>query len=381
MRQILQIGLKVIKSIYIIIITMNIAIKEKIARKLGEFFTTDQIVNVFKDANIPTDKTLFAKWRIILDAFSKIPDQGVGISKIIEVFCHPLNFNDNKTRENFVNDLNQILTFAHLAVFLQENDSVVVSTSDESLDKKYKSPTDYILEALNFFKNEYNKVKLPNLTYEYFLGELEAAPDEHESEEYQNRLKAVKRLKDANFITEYELGVENTENGIYGMAICKIDENKIIDTNQAPATETKVKELVHKIEITAMPEIKIKRDKPTAKYLHKINPELISDNVKPEITIGKLVSYSDGSIRYNGQNLDIRNQLKDLCRLFMNRPNLLTETDMIRNEIINAPKRKNTSFKTISKYVSELHSILQNYFKIPVIFNQKEEGWYFRPPN
>jgi hypothetical protein len=165
------------------------------------------------------------------------------------------------------------------------------------------------------------------------------------------------------------------------MAICKIDENKIIDTNQAPATETKVKELVHKIEITAMPEIKIKRDKPTAKYLHKINPELISDNVKPEITIGKLVSYSDGSIRYNGQNLDIRNQLKDLCRLFMNRPNLLTETDMIRNEIINAPKRKNTSFKTISKYVSELHSILQNYFKIPVIFNQKEEGWYFRPPN
>jgi hypothetical protein len=53
----------------------------------------------------------------------------------------------------------------------------------------------------------------------------------------------------------------------------------------------------------------------------------------------------------------------------------------MRDEIIPANKRKFTSFKTISKYISELHGILQNSYEKPVIFNQKEEGWYFRPPN
>ena len=47
--------------------SFNAVVKEKIARTIGDFFTTNQIVNVFDDANIPTDRELFAKWRIILD--------------------------------------------------------------------------------------------------------------------------------------------------------------------------------------------------------------------------------------------------------------------------------------------------------------------------
>lgn len=138
-----------------------------------------------------------------------------------------------------------------------------------------------------------------------------------------------------------------------------------------------VREVIQKIQIVEGSEIKVTKEKIAAVSQPK---SLLPAELKPEITVGKLVAYSDGSIKFDDENLQIRNQLKDLCRLFMSRNNMLTTLDHIREEIIAAPKRKNTPFGTISKYVSELHTILQNYYKQPVIVNQKEEGWYFRPP-
>jgi hypothetical protein len=105
-----------------------------------------------------------------------------------------------------------------------------------------------------------------------------------------------------------------------------------------------------------------------------------SQTATPEVSIGKLVSYSDGSIKYDGQNLMMRPQLNILCRIFMSKPDMLVTIDHIRDEVISANKRKTISFSTIAKYVSELHNKLQIHFREPVIFNQKEEGWYFRPP-
>lgn len=101
--------------------------------------------------------------------------------------------------------------------------------------------------------------------------------------------------------------------------------------------------------------------------------------LKPEIEINGLATYSDGTIRYKGSTIPMRDQLNDLCRIFMSRPNQLVLCDEIRDEIIRANRRPMTKFSTIAKYVSELHGLLKPCFGKDVIFNHKKEGWRFVP--
>lgn len=108
--------------------------------------------------------------------------------------------------------------------------------------------------------------------------------------------------------------------------------------------------------------------------------ENADENLKPEIIIGKLVAYNDGSIRYGKDIIKMRNQIKDLCRLFIKNPNRLITIDDIKDDIIAANKRNAIAYSTIAKYVSELRNSLKIHFNNDVIFNQKEEGWYFKPP-
>lgn len=110
------------------------------------------------------------------------------------------------------------------------------------------------------------------------------------------------------------------------------------------------------------------------------NSENTNENLKPEIIVGKLVAYSDGTIRYEKDIIKLRNQLKDLCRQFMKKPDRLITIDDIKDNIIAANKRNTMAYSTIAKYVSELHNSLKIYFDKDIIFNQKEEGWYFKPP-
>lgn len=104
-----------------------------------------------------------------------------------------------------------------------------------------------------------------------------------------------------------------------------------------------------------------------------------TDPVVAEIEIGKLISYSDGTISYGGSLLDLRGQIKVLCRIFMENKGVLVQPDYIKRELINSDKRQNTSDTTLAKYVSELHTILRECFGKPVIFNEKKEGWRFDP--
>ncbi|MBI3589491.1 MAG: hypothetical protein HY093_03735 [Candidatus Liptonbacteria bacterium] len=106
---------------------------------------------------------------------------------------------------------------------------------------------------------------------------------------------------------------------------------------------------------------------------------LYVQDLKPEIEIKGLAGYSDGTIRYQGEMIEMRSQIKDLCRLFMDHPNRMLTRDDIQDAIINADRRKSTPRITIAKYVSELHNLLKLHFKKDVIFNQKQEGWYFKP--
>lgn len=104
---------------------------------------------------------------------------------------------------------------------------------------------------------------------------------------------------------------------------------------------------------------------------------LYTPDLKPQIEVGPLAAYSDGTIRYQGEIIELRNQLKDLCRLFMENPDRVLTSDDMKEHLIATDKRKNTSRSTIAKYVSELRNSLKIHFKKDVIFNQKEEGWYF----
>lgn len=104
-----------------------------------------------------------------------------------------------------------------------------------------------------------------------------------------------------------------------------------------------------------------------------------AQKIKPEIEIGDLATYSDGLIRFKGSVIPMRDQLNDLCRIFMSRPNQLVLCDEIREEIIRAERRERTRFSTIAKYVSELHGLLKPCFGKDVLFNHKKEGWRFVP--
>lgn len=119
-------------------------VKEKIARTIGNYFTTSEIVNVFSDLKIKTDVELYAKWRITLDAISKMEDPEKGMITMIEEFCHPLNFMDLETRSRFISDLNKTLSYDSLViksnekvaqvVALEEVDFVENATTSESIE-------------------------------------------------------------------------------------------------------------------------------------------------------------------------------------------------------------------------------------------------------
>ena len=115
------------------------------------------------------------------------------------------------------------------------------------------------------------------------------------------------------------------------------------------------------------------------RIIYRASRNLFTQEIRPEIKIGGLATYSDGTIRFKGSVIPMRDQLNDLCRMFMSRPNQLVLYDEIRDEIIRAERRERTRFSTIAKYVSELHGLLKPYFGKDVIFNHKKEGWRFVP--
>lgn len=110
-------------------------IKERIARTIGEHFTTNEIVNVFTDANITADKELYAKWRITLDAFSRVETEE-GLFHILEEFCHPLNFPDLSIRGAFIEKLNAVLTYENLEIRATDRTVKIVSRDFEEEKEK-----------------------------------------------------------------------------------------------------------------------------------------------------------------------------------------------------------------------------------------------------
>ncbi|MGB2580170.1 MAG: hypothetical protein WBC83_00565, partial [Minisyncoccia bacterium] len=93
-----------------------------------------------------------------------------------------------------------------------------------------------------------------------------------------------------------------------------------------------------------------------------------------DITVGPLV-YRGGSVYFNGAPLEMRSQLNMLCYLLMSNHKKIVEYYSITEQIVAADKRKLRNKKNISKYVSELHTLLKKRFRRKVIFNHKKEGY------
>ncbi|HAW57726.1 MAG TPA: hypothetical protein DCX03_01720 [Bacteroidales bacterium] len=129
-------------------------VKERIARTIGEYFSTNNIVNIFTDAKISTDKSLYAKWRIILDAFSKVTTED-GISHIIEDFCHPLNFQDLQIRQNFIDALNKILSYEDAVIQSTDRTAKMVSLSESKEKIKDEDEKVKVLPDIN--KSSYSE--------------------------------------------------------------------------------------------------------------------------------------------------------------------------------------------------------------------------------
>jgi len=96
-----------------------------------------------------------------------------------------------------------------------------------------------------------------------------------------------------------------------------------------------------------------------------------------KIIVGSLVYDTDGGIYFKNKHIKMRSQIQDLCILFMKNHKNFVGYSTIKDELIDAKKRPITSFKTITKYVNELHKLLKNCFKKKVIFNQEKDAYIF----
>lgn len=228
-------------------------VKDKIARVIGTYFSTKEIESVFADANIETDNELFAKWKITLDAFSKMSSPDEGIPQILESFAHPLRFQDPEQRKRFADDLNKALVYANGEIRITDKGADVLDEHGFPTNLPdpdpiiYKTPADYVREAINFFKNEYNKVRMAGLTYEYCLGEA-ADIDDSYSASYLGRQKAIEQLKHIGFITELEMQQDiDDSNTVYDIAHCKIDESKLTQKEEPKATAAGAEAIAQKV--------------------------------------------------------------------------------------------------------------------------------------
>ena len=113
------------------------------------------------------------------------------------------------------------------------------------------------------------------------------------------------------------------------------------------------------------------------KYQKLIEKQQLEDILVKELVIGSLVYNVDGGIYFRNKLIKMRPQIHNLCVLFMKNHKKLVDYSTIKDELIDAKKRSLTDFKTITKYVNELHKLLRKYFKKDVLFNQEKNAYIF----
>jgi len=237
---------------------VSVRIKEEIVDILISTFTLPKIRNIFKNFDLDVfkdDLIIGTREDVIFNAFCEVNENT--FFKILKEFSHPLSFKDRGHRADFVNTLDELLVFDSIQIndsgyglrFTRKDNftgTIIALGEDEY---KYKTLADRINWALNFFKEEYNKVRMNGLSYEFSLGEnIESDQVDDGKDDYEENLNVIKQLKSAGFIIEYEI-IAKHEGGcvIWDYALCKIDESKLIKSAEPKAKEKVVKQFADKV--------------------------------------------------------------------------------------------------------------------------------------
>ena len=242
---------------------------EYIARNIGEEYSGPPLYEKLKMI-VPTDGVVIypnTKWRMVFDTMkycSQLDDEIKGLKaliRIIELSIHPLNIkNDDseKTSRKLIEIYNNKLFYDGLEIQKTKQGKdfqlVKIDQRDDFEDKLVFTSSDYIAEAINYFKDEYNKIRIGGLTYEYRLGMNFAMSSYEPNDDEINyafcRLKAIEQLRKIGFITscEIENRTENNYGDTYDYAICTIDESRLTQKEEPVATDygvQSVQKVVH----------------------------------------------------------------------------------------------------------------------------------------
>lgn len=120
---------------------------------------------------------------------------------------------------------------------------------------------------------------------------------------------------------------------------------------------------------------KINKSKNILKKYNPIKPTFFTEDKEVQHSYEKLSSWTDGTITYNNSPLDARNQIKDLCMLFLERPETLITYDDIKDNIFGTKKALLNEDDTILKYVSLLRKELKKHTETLEIKNTARVGY------
>ena len=98
---------------------------------------------------------------------------------------------------------------------------------------------------------------------------------------------------------------------------------------------------------------------------------------QPEIEyeFSGLATYDDGLIRFNGQEVDLRFQVREICRYFLSRPKELVTFDDLAEVLGEEGPMTDKLMGRISRYVSELRRELKPLNTKIVLKNYRSSGW------
>jgi len=155
-------------------------------------------------------------------------------------------------QDGYIKDLSKIGNGDYYAL------EKVINPNDKKVKvdftQKGKTSTDYLMEAVEFFKNEYNKIRIKGVTYEYPLGDnlvqsnYDPAPDEINFPFY--RRIAIERLQEVGLVTSYEFEerVIDDYGWVFDYAHCKINEDMLTEPQENPqATKENAEQVVETV--------------------------------------------------------------------------------------------------------------------------------------
>lgn len=238
---------------------------EYISRYIGDFYSGYPLSEKLKKIGVPVEAVIYpnTKWRMVFDAMShcsSLQDESLAIKllgKIIELAIHPLSIPDRTIEQSsqLLSDFNNRLAYDKLVIKETKGEFQLIKLSQQP---ETRTSTDYVIDAINFFKNEYNKVRVSGLKYEYKIGDsVESLTfmfdvDEPHIQEAidENRAgrDAIEQLHKVGFIKEYTIE-ERTVDVHFGCdyALCYIDENKLVQKEEPVATDFGSKKIIENV--------------------------------------------------------------------------------------------------------------------------------------